>query len=321
MGHSVSSESKETYFKTITENSFKWPIRNFMWLMRDLITFISPSYTIKVYNHLFKVNMSLTREGDPTINTLKLSFTLTHQSLPTTEFHFIFSMINNSNEHIKILHLTAYPQEIFTTTIEDFIDIDFVNNNNILRNDVLEIFCEIHIDTNEVQRCHKYFENQKFSDVTILHTSGQSICAHKLTLLSYSPILATMFKYQMRHHEVIKIYDIEFDCLKEMIKFIYTGKLENLESCTPRLLAAAEKYEIQNLKKFCENHLLKNLNKDSVIEILEKADENGSTDLKAKILDYISENLKDINKESLKSIKNKNLLVDLIRAMASKKKT
>lgn len=52
-----------------------------------------------------------------------------------------------------------------------------------------------------------------------------------------------MFEHEMeeRKHNKVAIIDVEQDVLKEMLRFIYTGKSPNLEKMADDLLAAADK--------------------------------------------------------------------------------
>lgn len=52
-----------------------------------------------------------------------------------------------------------------------------------------------------------------------------------------------MFEHEMeeRKQNRVTISDVEHDVLKEMLRFIYTGKSPNLEKMADDLLAAADK--------------------------------------------------------------------------------
>lgn len=106
------------------------------------------------------------------------------------------------------------------------------------------------------------FDNEKFSDVT-LSVGGREFQAHKAILagtidsigksLAYpnlvclstarSPVFAAMFEHEMeeRKQNRVAITDVDHEVLKEMLRFIYTGKAPNLEKMADDLLAAADK--------------------------------------------------------------------------------
>lgn len=60
-----------------------------------------------------------------------------------------------------------------------------------------------------------------------------------------------MFEHEMeeRKQNRVTISDVEHDVLKEMLRFIYTGKSPNLEKMADDLLAAADK-----VRKLGDNH-------------------------------------------------------------------
>lgn len=123
------------------------------------------------------------------------------------------------------------------------------------------------------------FEIQKFSDVT-LSVSGREFQAHKAILagniyniciyifcmllfaswiiyinecvcLARSPVFAAMFEHEMeeRKQNRVAITDVDHEVLREMLRFIYTGRAANLERMADDLLAAADKVGIpQNYK-------------------------------------------------------------------------
>ncbi len=106
------------------------------------------------------------------------------------------------------------------------------------------------------------FDNEKFSDVT-LSVGGREFQAHKAILAgefyhylilrisikfkfsipARSPVFAAMFEHEMeeRKQNRVDITDVDHEVLKEMLRFIYTGKAPNLEKMADDLLAAADK--------------------------------------------------------------------------------
>jgi len=93
------------------------------------------------------------------------------------------------------------------------------------------------------------FESQKFSDV-ILSVNGREFFAHKAILAARSPVFAAMFEHEMEEKKQnrVEITDMDHDVLREMLRFIYTGKAPNLEKMADDLLAAADKVIIHCTK-------------------------------------------------------------------------
>lgn len=66
-------------------------------------------------------------------------------------------------------------------------------------------------------------------------------------LTARSPVFAAMFEHEMeeRKQNRVAIVDVDHEVLKEMLRFIYTGKAPNLEKMADDLLAAADKVLIR----------------------------------------------------------------------------
>ena len=86
------------------------------------------------------------------------------------------------------------------------------------------------------------FESQKFSDV-ILCVGGKEFYVHKAILGARSPVFAAMFEHEMEEKKQnrVEITDMDPEVLREMLRFIYTGKAPYLDKWDAELLAAADK--------------------------------------------------------------------------------
>ena len=66
----------------------------------------------------------------------------------------------------------------------------------------------------------------------------------------------------------INIEHMDFSTVTDMVKFIYSGKVKDLADKSDLLLAAADKYDVKDLKSLCSNHLAANLSTDQVRQYL-----------------------------------------------------
>ena len=84
-----------------------------------------------------------------------------------------------------------------------------------------------------------------------------------------STVFRAMFQHEMieKKSNEILISDIDFCTVKDMVKFIYSGRLKDLADKSDLLLAAADKYDIKDLKNICCQHLAANLCVDQVLKI------------------------------------------------------
>lgn len=123
-----------------------------------------------------------------------------------------------------------------------------------------------------------------------------------------------MFEHEMeeRKQNRVAISDVDHEVLKEMLRFIYTGKAPNLEKMADDLLAAADKvntifdtigntvwinkliqcdpfqYALEKLKVMCEEALCVNLSVETAAETLILADLHSADQLKAQTIEYIN---------------------------------
>ena len=72
--------------------------------------------------------------------------------------------------------------------------------------------------------------------------------------------------------------------VEDMLKYIYGGKIENLEEKATKLLAAADQYDLKLLKKKCEELLCKSLNISNCLDYLILADMHSTDILKPLVI-------------------------------------
>lgn len=86
-----------------------------------------------------------------------------------------------------------------------------------------------------------------------LKISEKKIIINKSIILARSPVFSAMFEHEMEESKQnrVMISDVEHEVLKEMLRFIYTGKAPNLDKMADDLLAAADKVNIFLTFNFC----------------------------------------------------------------------
>lgn len=80
-----------------------------------------------------------------------------------------------------------------------------------------------------------------------------------------------MFNEDFKDSKESFLNDISKDAFEDFLHFIYTGETKNLEKHARELLMIADKYSVDDLKTFCEMHLLTKLNDDDAIEIFQSS--------------------------------------------------
>jgi len=183
----------------------------------------------------------------------------------------------------------------------NFIDIDYLKNNqaSLLPGGTLTICLEvikprprsaISCLSEDLQIC---MDDPQFSDCEIV-TNDVTIKCHRFMLASRSCVFKAMLQDGFKEGQtgIIKIDDKDPEVIKDIVKFIYCGKLDKLGENAAELFRAADMYQIDNLKDACGNYMQKNMNTDNVLDIITLADAHSDDNLKNAAIDFIVRNVK-----------------------------
>lgn len=153
----------------------------------------------------------------------------------------------------------------------------------------------------------RMYSNMEFADMKIV-CGGQTFECHRFILSGRSPYFAAMLGegFIEGQNREITLNSVDPEILKDMLSFIYSGKIENLNSNAAELLKAGDQFQLDHLKEICGNHLVDELNLENVLDNLMLADRYNHTNLKDSAMNFVVENItslmdtptwKDINKE------------------------
>ena len=111
-----------------------------------------------------------------------------------------------------------------------------------------------------------------------------------------------------KNTKMVDVKDIHPDVLSEIVSFIYFAKIPRFDKFTRDLLAAADQYQLDQLKSACEDHLCRNIDIENCVGFMTMGDMYQADTLKKTSLQFIARNRKEVLKtkdwkESLK--KNK----------------
>ncbi|XP_051161489.1 speckle-type POZ protein-like [Leptopilina boulardi] len=166
-----------------------------------------------------------------------------------------------------------------------------------------------------------FLMSDHLSDVTF-KIDNKEFPAHKIMLASASPVFEKMFSHQMKENitNTVELNDTDPDAFKEMLNFIYTGNVDNLDNVAFGLYILANKYDISKLKIICEQYLEKCLAVYNVISIFELSDRYNSLHLKQKCIEYIDKNFTKVKETKEFNDLNKELSMELLCAIITKAK-
>ncbi|CAG0902428.1 unnamed protein product [Cyprideis torosa] len=204
---------------------------------------------------------------------------------------------------------------------------------NYVFNDTLTIQCNITIigesvETTEfeppvlpcssvVKSGEKLFSLGLHSDITLL-VEDRKFAVHKNILAAQSHVFASMFDHDMLEKQTgeVKITDFSSEVIEELLRFMYTGKVQNIERISEDLFSAAAKYDLKSLQGICEKQLGISLTRENFYRILVLADLHQSAYLKHELVTCIRKNPDLLDNQEFLSKIEKEFVLELFRLFA-----
>ena len=136
------------------------------------------------------------------------------------------------------------------------------------------------------------------ADIVIHTTGGGRVRAHRLILSARSLVFSTMLNNDMVENTtgVIKIMDFEHNVVEAMVRYIYSGKIDDRFSDWRALLLIGDKYEIQSLVEFCRHKLVKAISCENVLELAVFAETYSDMEILDNCCDFIANDLDVLGK-------------------------
>ncbi|XP_008215002.1 speckle-type POZ protein [Nasonia vitripennis] len=205
-------------------------------------------------------------------------------------------------------------EQISTSAQFYFRNFTFDSVNDMLNDDKLTVELEITVNNNKtnlqkpenlevgkrendiVETLSALFNDDKYSDVTLV-AEGKTLKAHKCILAKRNSVFAAMFDIDMKEKQknTVEIEDMKYDVLVELIRFIYTEKVNNIVAIVDELAIAADQYAVDSLKKMCEKTMGENLSLENFVGCLHLADKLHMNQLKQEVIMFIFKNASDIS--------------------------
>ena len=113
--------------------------------------------------------------------------------------------------------------------------------------------------------------SEEFEDVDI-ECGDKVFHTHRVILATHSPVFRAMFQADMKEKimKKVNIIGIRPEVVAEMLHFIYTGvtNKEVAEADAGELLAVANQYQLDDLKRMCERVLCSSIRVENCIEYM-----------------------------------------------------
>jgi len=135
------------------------------------------------------------------------------------------------------------------------------------------------------------YDSMDHSDVTLV-TEGAEFRAHKAVLSARSGTFKSMFQHDCIENATNKV-DLkhhESDLVQEMLRYMYTNKVENLKNLAVDLLPIADMYELEHLKEMCVAAVHSNIAVESVVAVYRLAALHSVESIKTRAADFIKKN-------------------------------
>uniref|UniRef100_A0ACD5YAB8 Uncharacterized protein n=1 Tax=Avena sativa TaxID=4498 RepID=A0ACD5YAB8_AVESA len=143
------------------------------------------------------------------------------------------------------------------------------------------------------------WDKKEHTDVSF-NVDGVSFYSHRLVLAARSPVFKAELYGPMAESKMtsITIQDMEASTFRSLLHYMYHGSLLNADKTDvsstvaeyQHLLVAADRYGVEMLKKICEDKLCANgITVDSVVSLLELAEDHVCSKLKARCFDFLAD--------------------------------
>lgn len=125
---------------------------------------------------------------------------------------------------------------------------------------------------------------------------NETLLAHKFVVASRSKVFHLMLTHDMKekNESIIDIKDTNIVAFQSFLKYLYTNEIDKLKEYAEDLIMLADKYDVQCLKKICEDYMCKNVNRKNSLLYLITAHLSNSKLLKVTALAEMKPHIKDI---------------------------
>ena len=262
--------------------------------------------------------------------------------------------VNSTKQNIHPAKSCEYEKKKPGWGFRNFLSRDNLENEDWLPDDKLTIGCEITLygTGKTVSGCKYIAGGQKIEPVTTESCQQQlsqdlqkllldkdladfeiicgdkSLPCHANVLSARSPVFRAMFISDMTEKKKgkVEIQGFSFDVIQNMLHFVYTGMLstpELDESGAADLLGAADQYQLDLLKRVCENKLCEILDVDNCLRLLTTADMYRADRIKKIAMELVVKNMNTIviksSEDWKRCVKNHpDLVVEIIEEQAKR---
>ncbi|XP_066992480.1 speckle-type POZ protein B [Anabrus simplex] len=306
------SSGTELMVPTVSDVIYRytWNIRKYARNTHKRDSFDSPPFEFNINGILTKWNMGIRfwkgPEGKKLPNPVVLCLNLLSCGISEPEqikIRFQFAIYNEEIKQWEMCHVSRTVLQLQTT--QDMLSIGY-RDLSILERHIeprkgdVSLFVKLQLVQTEAERNSLYQDlgrllNSQAGDIIICCDDGQEFQAHTDILRCRSPVLAYMISLKDENNR-LDLHDMSGDMVQEILRYIYTDHVDNLDTLASSLLAAADRLKLPGLKVLCERSLLETITPESVASLLLLADQFNCEPLKKAALAYCEDNATSIKK-------------------------
>ncbi|KAJ1525826.1 hypothetical protein ONE63_009027 [Megalurothrips usitatus] len=125
--------------------------------------------------------------------------------------------------------------------------------------------------------------------VLVAEEDGREFRVHKAILGARSPVFAAMFEHDMAESKTSRVVigDTGSDVLQQVLRYVYTGRVDHIRELGVELLAVSDRYALARLKALCEDELAASVRPDNCLDVLAMADLYGARQLREAALQCV----------------------------------
>lgn len=145
----------------------------------------------------------------------------------------------------------------------------------------------------QITNCSLLFDNKVLSDLTII-VGNTEFHVHREILAAKSLVFLAMFSSEMKEKTEKQLYieDIEVGAFHELLRYIYTNSVNDLNVHAESIFKASDKYYLPNLKMICVDELTRSFKVENAVHILSLADKHNANILQRRAIKFIKSHIK-----------------------------
>lgn len=154
----------------------------------------------------------------------------------------------------------------------------------------------------------------RFSDFTV-QVGGTSHQVHRNVLSARCSVFRRMFESNVQENAV-NVDDIRPDVFRQLLDYLYTGRVPRLHEVAVPLLQAADKYDLKELKDICADAAIEQINLDNAAEMIDLAYKYDAIELKKNVVIFVRQNSDELAKTNgWKSLmkQRKDIMLDIFK--------